>query len=210
MWRTAAATLVVAALAYASGAWLTMDFRVWTAEGARRLAVLRSPVAPPTLEMHGPDTQAQPLRAMLHAPGTATIVDFMYTRCVTVCSALGGTFQQLQDALRSGREGGDTLAVRLLSISFDPANDTPEVLAAYGRRFKADASFWRFATPVREPDVQTLLRRYGVVVIPDGLGGYEHNAALLVLDGNGRLVHIYDYDQARDALALARYLGNKK
>jgi protein SCO1/2 len=209
MWRTAAATLVLAALAYASAAWLTMDFQVWTAEGARRLAVLRSPVAAPAVEMRGPDTQAQPLPALLHGLGTATIVDFMYTRCMTVCSALGGTFQQLQDALRSDRDAGRP-AVRLLSISFDPANDTPEVLAAYGRRFQADASLWRFAAPAREPDAQALLQRYGVVVIPDGLGGYEHNAALLVLDGNGRLVHIYDYGQAGDALALARYLVRKK
>ncbi|AOB30234.1 hypothetical protein AKI39_05330 [Bordetella sp. H567] len=206
MWRTTAATLLLAALAYASGAWLTMDFQVWTAEGARRLAVLRSPVEAPAVEMRGPDAETLPLPAMLHARGTATIVDFIYTGCVTVCSALGGAFQQLQDALRTDRDAARP-AVRLLSISFDPSHDTPDALAAYGRRFRADASLWRFATPARAADVQALLRRYGVVVIPNGLGGYEHNAALLVLDGNGRLVHIYDQDQGRDALALARYLA---
>jgi protein SCO1/2 len=209
MWRTAAAALVLAVLAYAAGAWLTMDFQVWTAEGARRLAVLRSPIAAPAVEMRGPDAQARPLPAMLHDPGAATIVDFIYTRCMTVCSALGGTFQQLQPALRSDRDAGKP-AVRLLSISFDPGNDTPAVLADYGRRFQADYSLWRFTAPARPSDVQALLQRYGVVVIPDGLGGYEHNAALLVLDGNGRLVHIYDYDQADDALALARYLASAK
>lgn len=208
MWRTAAAALILAALAYASGAWLTMDFQVWTAEGARRLTVLRSPVAAPAVEMRGPGTQAEPLPAMLRTAGAATIVDFVYTRCVTVCSALGGTFQHLQNALRADRDAGRP-AVQLLSISFDPTNDTPEVLAAYGQHFQANASLWRFVAPVREQDVRTLLRRYGVVVIPDGLGGYEHNAALLVLDSDGRLVHIYDYDQADDALALARYLAGK-
>jgi len=208
MWRSAAATLALAVLAYAGGAWLTMDFRVWTAEGARRLAVLRSPVAAPAVAMRGPDALAQPLPAMLRAPGAATIVDFVYTRCMTVCSALGGTFLQLQDALRADHAAGRP-AVRLLSISFDPANDAPDVLAAYSRRLRADPTLWRFATPAREQDLQALLRHYGVTVIADGLGGYEHNAALLVLDGDGRLVHIYDYDQAGDALALARYVAGK-
>ncbi|HYG45143.1 MAG TPA: SCO family protein [Bordetella sp.] len=208
MWRTAAATLILTALAYAGGAWLTMDFQVWTAEGARRSAVLRSPVAAPVVEMHGLGTHAQSLPEMLHTAGTATIVDFIYTRCITVCSVLGGTFQHLQSALRADRDAGRPTG-RLMSISFDPANDTPEALAAYGQRFQADASLWRFVAPVREQDVQFLLQRYGVVVIPDGLGGYEHNAALLVIDGDGRLVKIYDYDQTSDALALARYLAAK-
>src|SRR3546814_1963253 len=114
MWRTASATLILALLAYACGAWLTMDYQVWTAEGARRLAVVRSPVAPPTVAMRGPSVQTQSLRAMLHASGKATIVDFVYTRCITVCSALGGTFQYLQDALRADRDAGRS-AVQLRS-----------------------------------------------------------------------------------------------
>ena len=208
MWRTTSATLILAVLAYVSGAWLTIDYQVWTAEGARRLAVLRSPVSVPGVTVHGPNTPAAPLQAMLRAPGTATIVDFVYSRCITVCSALGGTFQRLQDTIRADRDAGRP-AVRLLSISLDPSHDTPEVLAAYGRRYDADASVWGFVAPTDTQDLQTLLQRYGVVVISDGLGGYEHNAALLVLDGSGRLVHIYDYDQANDALALARYLASK-
>jgi protein SCO1/2 len=158
------------------------------------------------VSVRGPGINAQPLPALLDTQGGVTIADFVYTRCVTVCSTLGGTFQQLQEALRSGRKNGGA-DVRLLSISFDPLNDTPEVLAAYGERFQADPSVWRFAAPVQTAGLQLLLERYGVVVIPDGLGGYEHNAALLVLDRSGRLVHIFDYDQAGDALALARYLA---
>jgi protein SCO1/2 len=209
MWRTAAATLFLAMLAYAAGAWLSMDFQVWTAEGARRLAVVRSPIATPEVSVRSPGLHAKPLPALLGAQGGATIADFIYTRCVTVCSALGGTFQQLQAAVQSGQENGGP-GVQLLSISFDPAHDTSDVLDAYGRRFQADPTVWRFAAPVQLGGLQALLDSYGAVVIPDGLGGYEHNAALLVLDRAGRLVHIYDYDQADDALALARYLAAGK
>jgi protein SCO1/2 len=46
--------------------------------------------------------------------------------------------------------------------------------------------------------------RFQVVVIPDGMGGFEHNAALLVVDGRSRLVRIFDY--ADTALAWVRHL----
>ena len=207
MWRTASASLVLTVLAYAGGAWLTMDYQVWTAEGARRLAALRSPLAAPTVAMRGPGIRTQPLREMLRNPGTPTIVDFVYTRCITLCSALSGTFQQLQDVISIDHDAGRP-TVQLLSISFDPEHDTPDVLAAYGQQHHANASLWRFAAPVQVHDLQKLLQHYGVIVIPDGLGGYEHNAALLVLDSHGRLMRIYDYDQANDALALARYLAD--
>jgi len=205
MWRTAAATLILVLPAYAAGFWLTMDFRVWTSEGARRLAVSRSPIAAPDVLMRGPATNTTRLPALLGAKGGATIVEFIYTRCVTVCSALGSTFQRLQAVLQSEYKNGNP-SVQLLSISFDPTHDTSDVPGAYGRRFGADPTVWQFVTPVQFEGLQSLLDHYGVVVIPDGLGGFEHNAALLVLDGAGRLVHIYDYDRADAALALARYL----
>lgn len=206
MWRTATATLLLALLTYAAGVWLTMDFRVWTSEGARRLAVVRSPIAAPEVPVQGPGIDAKALPALLSARGGATIVDFIYTRCVTVCSVQGSTFRRLEAALQSDRENGGP-GVQLLSISFDPKHDTLDVLDAYGRQFHADPTVWRFAAPVQLAGLQALLDRYGVVVIPDRLGGYEHNAALLILDRAGRLVHIYDYDRADDALALARYLA---
>ena len=45
-----------------------------------------------------------------------------------------------------------------------------------------------------------------MVVVPDGLGGFEHNAALLVVDEQARLVRIFDDTQGDAALAFARSL----
>ncbi|MGZ3282693.1 MAG: SCO family protein, partial [Xanthobacteraceae bacterium] len=54
--------------------------------------------------------------------GRIVLVEFIYTRCPTLCIALGTSFERMQDALRrSGRND-----VRLLSISFDPEHDAPE------------------------------------------------------------------------------------
>ena len=43
MLRTALLALLLALAGYASAHWLTHDFQVWTAEGARRLAVAQHP-----------------------------------------------------------------------------------------------------------------------------------------------------------------------
>ena len=209
MWRTACLSLLAALLAYTAGAWLTLDFQVWTAEGARRLAVAQSPVPAPDVMLHGPGIDNTALPALLAADGAVTIIDFIYTRCQTVCLTLGSSFQQMQSDLQAGARKGEAGArgVRLLSISFDPAHDTPAVLAAYAARLQADSPRWRFAAPAPAEALQTLLERFEVVVIPDGTGGYEHNAALLVVDGRGRLLRIFDYTETEAALVFARHLA---
>ena len=43
--------------------------------------------------------------------------------------------------------------------------------------------------------------------MPDGRGDYEHNAALLVLDAQGRLVRVFDVSEQELALNYARHLA---
>ena len=68
---------------------------------------------------------------------------------------------------------------------------------------------WRF---VRVPDtaqMEQLLHSFQVVVVPDGRGDYEHNAALLLIDGQGRLVRIFDVAEQQLALDYARHLSRQ-
>ena len=55
-----------------------------------------------------------------------------------------------------------------------------------------------------------LLHRLGVGVVPDGRGDYEHNAALLVVDDQGRLVRIFDQAEQQLALDYARDLAQRQ
>ena len=75
--RTTLATVLLVLLAYGSGAWITRDFQVWTAEGARRLTVSERPVDTPLATLTGPGLVGTDLRARLSSPGRATIVDFV-------------------------------------------------------------------------------------------------------------------------------------
>ena len=207
MLRTAVLSLLLALCGYAAADWLTHGFQVWTDEGARRLEVALQPVDAPRVAVDGPGVAAPDLPALLAQGGGVTIADFIYTRCQTVCLSLGSTFQQLQAALRAHAEAGHSANVRLLSISFDGARDHPAALRAYAQGLRADPALWRF---VRVPDAaqeQALLRRLGVVVVPDGRGDYEHNAALLVFDARGRMVRVFDVAEQQLALDYARHLA---
>lgn len=206
MLRTLIASAAVVVLAWAAAAWLTHDFRVFTAEGARRLEVLEAPVAAPPVTVDGPQTGTVALPELLRAHGGATIVDFIYTRCMSVCAALGSGFQQLQSRIAT-QEAASQAPVRLLSVSFDPARDDDLSLARYADELHADPSIWRFVTVRDSAELQRLLRAFQVVVIDDDLAGFEHNAALLVVDGDARLVRIFDYDELDEALHYARLLA---
>jgi protein SCO1/2 len=129
---------------------------------------------------------------------------------VTVCAALGSAFQQMQSAIQEGEPAAGAVPLRLLSISFDPQHDHPAVLQRYAAGLRADPRVWRFvrvSEAAGTADARRLLDRYQVVVIPDGLGGYEHNAALLVVDPAGRLLRIFDYAELDTAMAFARWVA---
>lgn len=209
MWRTALLSALLVLGGWAAARWLTYDFQVWTDEGARRLEVALRPVPPPPVAVQGPAVTAPDLPTLLAADNGVTVVDFFYTHCETVCLSLGSSFQQMQAALQADQAQGAAPRVRLLSISFDGARDDPATLARYAQGLRADPALWRF---VRVPDAtqqDALLQRLGVVVIPDGKGDYEHNAALLVFDARGRMVRIFDLAEQQLALDYARHLAGK-
>jgi protein SCO1/2 len=97
--------------------------------------------------------------------------------------------------------------VRLASLSFDRAHDTPAALGDYARRFAADPQRWVVATPANDDALRRVLAETGVVVIPDGMGGYAHNAAIHVIVPPGKLVRVFGMDQQHEALAFAAGLA---
>jgi protein SCO1/2 len=201
--KTALATAVALLLALFATAGLTDGFRAYTSEQARRLQVVETrPLLPETrlLDQHGTRHR---LRDWVVQERRLLIVEFVYTRCDSVCRALGSEFQQLQ---RSIVAEGLQQRVALLSISFDPQHDTPAVLARHAAGLQADPAIWRFASVDRAADLPALLRFFGITVIPDGLGGYQHNAALLGISPEGRLMDIADYASTSPRALLDAWL----
>ncbi|MGB5584005.1 MAG: SCO family protein [Gammaproteobacteria bacterium] len=73
-------------------------------------------------------------------PGKPVMVNFIFTTCTTICPVMSATFAQVQSEL-----GADSDALRMISFSIDPEQDTPERLREYAGRFNAGPQ-WQFLT----------------------------------------------------------------
>ncbi len=177
--------------------WETDGFRVVTTEGARRLAIERHPQTIPDVSLIDQNGARFSFAAYR---GRVLLVDFIYTGCATICGVLGNDFSRVLDLVR---RGDSTARVDLLSISFDPAHDSPPAMRAYGERFGAAAPRWRIAVPATEAGLHSLLQTFGVIVIPDTFGGFTHNDAVYLVDRQGRLARILDPDAPESLAAQA-------
>jgi protein SCO1 len=196
--KTAVAALIIA-LVGGAALWQDTDgLRAFTTEGARRLSIIEQPRPVPDARLV--DMRGQEL-TLADEIGRALVVEFIYTTCPTLCIALGESFAKLQDAIKAA---GLADQVRLVSISFDLARDGPDALKEYAEAHGADGRLWIAVRPENEQALQSLLKVFGVTVIPDGAGGFVHNAALHVIDRQGRLKAIFDIGEEAQALAAVR------
>lgn len=123
--------------------------------------------------------------------GSALAVTFIYTRCplANFCPLLDRRFAEVQrlaaaDPALAGK-------IRLLSISFDPANDRDAALKAHAEKLGADPDVWRFAT-AEQAVVDRLAAEFAVNVIREKDGTITHNLRTAIVDPSGRIVSILD------------------
>jgi protein SCO1 len=115
--------------------------------------------------------------------GKVVALNFVYTRCPLpqYCFRMTNNFGRLQKRFRE-RLGKDLV---LLTVSFDPVHDQPEVLAEYARTWKADANTWHFLTGTAS-DVNRLCDLFGVGYWQDE-GGFTHSLHTAIIDRKGKL-----------------------
>lgn len=205
LFHTFAASLLV----LAAGLWALFDATgggtAYTTETQRRSEVARAAVPVPDFLVVDALGQMGSLRERLAQSDRVWIVDFVYTRCATVCLSLGTVFQQLQaQVLEQGLQN----QVALLSISFDPEQDRPPALASYAKRMRMQPGVWQALSLSRPEDRRRLLDSFGIMVVPAPLGEFEHNAALHLVTADGRLVRILGLEEGPRALALAKALAD--
>ena len=179
----------------------TDGFQAFTSEAARRVAVHERPVMVPPVALV---TQAGDRINLAELRGKWLLVDFIYTGCQTLCLSLGSDFARLEEELAGPIANG---RVRLLSVSFDPSNDSPRELVAYLERFHRRGPGWLAARPTDKAGLIELKRGFGVTVVPDGLGGYTHNAGIHLVDPQGRIVEILDFGAQQPLMQSLRRFG---
>jgi protein SCO1/2 len=123
--------------------------------------------------------------------GKVVGVTFIYTSCPLpdYCFRLSNNFGRLQK--RFARQMGRDLV--LLSISFDPVHDRPEVLAKYASTWNADPNSWRFLTGT-PAEVKAVCRMFGLNFWPDE-AALAHSLHTLVIDREGKLAANFEGNQ---------------
>ncbi len=125
--------------------------------------------------------------------GQALAFTFVFTRCPfpTFCPRMSDNFQQVQKNLQTLPNGPTNW--HLLTISFDPAFDTPAVLKSYATRFEADPKHWTFATG-ELIDITAITEQFGLMFWrpnPQQAAGISHNLRTVVIDAQGRVQKIF-------------------
>lgn len=137
----------------------------------------------------------------LHAQyqGQYVLLSFMYSNCSDVngCPLSAYVFYKIKAAMQSDPLLAERL--RLISLSFDPSHDSPEVMRLYGENFKYAGKLgeWRFLTTASEPKLAPILQDYRqeiqrhVSVTGDANTEYAHLLRVFLIDPQKRIRNIY-------------------
>jgi protein SCO1/2 len=120
--------------------------------------------------------------------GQVLALTFFFTSCPfpDYCPRMTGNFAKAQKLLETTANA--PAHWRLLSISFDPAHDTPSRLAAYARAADYDKSHWSFLTG-SEDQIGGLAEQMGENYWQEA-GSFGHNLRTVVVDAGGHIRNI--------------------
>jgi protein SCO1/2 len=123
--------------------------------------------------------------------GKPVLVSFIYTTCTGTCPATTFGLTRVRRALRkAGLKDG---SVPFVSVTLDPARDTPEILSRYARVYDADPETWHFLTgpPAR---VAAVVAAWGMWARALPSGVIDHPSRVFLVDPRGRLREIYSLE----------------
>jgi protein SCO1/2 len=190
------ATLVV----YSNGAHLSAIRKVGGAPLEKPPADTAAPTASSGFELLKPGEpvpnanfldQDGKRRSFAEFKGSRVVMTFIYTECPmpTFCPLLDRRFAAMQQPLAADAAMKD---VHLVTVSFDPATDTPPVLKAHAKRLNADPARWTFLTGDRD-DIDRFASRFGVQVSRalNDARDITHNLRTVIIDRDGKLAKVY-------------------
>jgi len=123
--------------------------------------------------------------------GRILVFTFMYTRCPIpdFCPRMSAFSREVYDSLKDININKDW---HLLSISFDPDFDTPEILKNYSKAFSSDLKKWSFVTG-NTSVIDEMISRFGIIVRRPkaSITDWDHNLRTVIVDPNGVIQTIY-------------------
>ena len=146
----------------------------------------------------GPDAETP--FGLADMKGKVWIADFVFTRCAGPCPLMTTRLAKLGERLPP--------EVSLLTVSVDPAGDTPERLRAYARHHGADARRWVFLRGGTQETYRLLYAGFRLPMSTDPSAPPQtrvtHSTRFVLVDRAGAVRGYYDALSDLDNDALAR------
>ena len=168
----------------------------------------RLPVIKPAPDGAVLDTTGVQRRLHRLMAGKVVVLSFVYTQCSDArgCPLATAVLYQIHRATASDPALAERL--KLITLSFDPAHDTPAVMARYARPSDSTArtSEWDRLTTTSDRALAPILAGYGQLVTrPAGsqAAGLTHRLRVYLIDPQQRIRNIYGLDFLDPALLLA-------
>lgn len=122
---------------------------------------------------------------MEHLRGKAFVINFIFTRCAApeMCPASSTRMAAMQD---EAREAG-LKDLDFVTITFDPAFDSPGVLRKYAEGYGMEAENFHLLTGTEEL-INDLLHQFGILTVEED-GTINHTMATLLVDEDGRVAY---------------------
>jgi protein SCO1 len=142
--------------------------------------------------------------------GKLVLLTFIYTRCqlADFCPRMSRNFADIDKALAA--DPALYKQTLLLSVSFDPAYDTPKVLRSYGGAYTGNYTnekflHWDFAAPT-EKDLPAVTQFFNVGVTPGDNKSLTHSLSTVLIGKDGKIIAWYpDNDwKPEDVVATIR------
>ena len=118
--------------------------------------------------------------------GHPVAINFIFTRCrnALMCPASTQCMKRLAEELDKSPQLAN---VKLLSVSFDPQNDSPGILNTYAAGYGINSARHNFLTGDAN-QIKDLMRQFGILTTQSD-GTIIHNAALVIVSPEGRIIH---------------------
>lgn len=134
------------------------------------------------------------------------LLTFIYSSCTDLngCPLATAVFYKVKDRFKDYPELADK--IRMISISFDPEHDTPEVMRLYGAGFEGGQPEWHFLTTASEEALLPITSQYGQMMIKqyDDEGNYtgamSHVLRAFLIDRSKNIRQEYSVSFLHDQL----------
>jgi protein SCO1/2 len=127
--------------------------------------------------------------------GKVVLLTFIYTRCqlADFCPRMSRNFADIDKALAA--DPALYNQTHLLSVSFDPAYDTPKVLRSYGGAYTGNYTnekflHWDFAAPT-EKELPAVTQFFNVGVTPGDNKSLTHSLSTVLIGKDGKIIAWY-------------------